>query len=49
MTNAEKEKVRDELLADEEFMAGLRRGLEARRKGNVIPWEQVAKELGIKS
>ncbi len=49
MTNAEKMKIRDALLADKDFMAGVRRGLEARRKGDVVPWEQVAKELGIKS
>lgn len=31
----------------DEFIAGMKRGLEARRRGDVIPWSEVKAELGI--
>ena len=32
----------------EDFVKGIKRGLKARREGNMIPWSQVKKELNIK-
>lgn len=37
-----------ELRSDTEFLSGVRRGLEARRKGDRIHWNDVKAELGIK-
>ncbi|MCJ7632701.1 hypothetical protein MUP77_09970 [Candidatus Bathyarchaeota archaeon] len=31
----------------DEFIAGCKRGIEARHKGDVIPWNEVKKELGL--
>ena len=32
---------------DDEFMAGVRRGLKERREGRLIPWSEVKRELGL--
>ena len=48
MTKEEKVKLIKELRNDPEFMAGVKRGLEAYRRGDMIPWSQVKAELGIK-
>lgn len=37
-----------ELRGDTEFLSGVRRGLEARRKGDRIHWNDVKCGLGIK-
>lgn len=37
----------EELRADPEFLSGIKRGLEARRKGQMVSWEKVKAELGI--
>jgi hypothetical protein len=42
------ERTRQRVLNDPEFMAGIKRGLEDRRRGDVTPWSEVKKELGIK-
>ena len=47
MTRKEKIKLIEELHDDSEFMAGVKRGLEARRKGDRIHWNDVKAELGI--
>lgn len=36
------------LRSDSEFMVGIRRGLEARRKGDRIHWNEVKAKLGIR-
>ena len=36
-----------ELRADSEFLSGIKRGLEARRKGQMVSWNKVKAELGI--
>lgn len=42
------ERIRDECLADKDFMEGVRRGLAAYKAGRMRPWNEVKKELGIK-
>lgn len=37
-----------ELRNDTDFLSGVRRGLEARRKGDRIHWNDTKAELGIK-
>jgi len=37
-----------ELRSDAEFLSGVQRGLEARRKGDRLHWNDVKAELGIK-
>lgn len=32
---------------DDDFMAGVRRGLKAVREGKVRPWAEIRKELGL--
>ena len=41
------ERERQKLLDDEEFMAGVRRGLKERREGRLIPWSEVKRDLGL--
>lgn len=36
------------LRSDAEFLSGVKRGLEARRRGDRIHWNDVKAELGIK-
>ncbi len=37
-----------ELRSDTDFLSGIKRGLEARRKGDRLHWNDVKAELGIK-
>lgn len=41
------DRIRRAVLADEEFMAGVREGLKACTEGRMIPWSEVKKELGL--
>lgn len=36
-----------ELRCDQDFLTGVVRGLEARRKGNLVSWDKVKAELEI--
>lgn len=36
-----------EILSDEELMRSLRKGIEEAKKGKLIPWERVKKELSL--
>lgn len=49
LTHQQKEELRKRVLADEEFMAGVRKSLAEWRAGGskVTPWEEVKQELGI--
>ena len=42
--------LRDQGMSQEEaedFIAGVKRGLKARREGDRIPWSKIKKELGL--
>jgi hypothetical protein len=43
----EPQKVIDQLKNNPEIMAQIKQGMKERREGNVLPWNQVRKELGI--
>lgn len=49
LTEQEQERIRQAVYNDPEFMAGVREGMEAHRRGGPgTPWSEVKKELGIK-
>ena len=48
LTPDQQERIREAVRADPDFMAGVRSGVEAYKRGDVTPWSEVKKELGIK-
>ena len=48
LTPQEQERIRQAVLADKDFMAGVRAGVKAYREGRITPWSQVKRELNIK-
>ncbi len=49
LTSQQQEHIRQAVRSDPEFMAGVRAGVEAHRRGETgTPWSEVKKELGIK-
>lgn len=47
LTPERRERIREAVRADPEFMAGVREGLKARAEDRMVPWSEVKKELGI--